>query len=67
MQNVHLEDWVGSGRVTIYIYLGVLCCEGGRCWSQDHVRWQALVLAVLNLQVLLPEHVNCQWKRPLGD
>jgi hypothetical protein len=32
-------------------------CEDGR-WmelAQDHVQWQALVLAVLNLLVLLPQ------------
>jgi hypothetical protein len=34
-----------------------ICCEDGR-WmelAQDLVQWQALVLAVLNLRVLLPE------------
>jgi hypothetical protein len=37
-----------------------ICCEDGR-WmelAQDCVQWQALVLAVLNLQVLLPQLVN---------
>jgi hypothetical protein len=37
-----------------------ICCEDGR-WmklAQDRVQWQALVLAVLNLRVLLPELVN---------
>jgi hypothetical protein len=35
-------------------------CEEGR-WmelAQDLVQWRALVLALLNLQVLLPELVN---------
>jgi hypothetical protein len=35
-------------------------CEDGR-WmelAQDRVQWQALVLAVLNLRILLPELVN---------
>jgi len=35
-------------------------CEDGR-WmelAQDRVQWQALVLTVLNLLVLLPELVN---------
>ena len=35
-------------------------CEVGR-WmelAQDRVQWQALVLAVLNLPVLLPELLN---------
>jgi hypothetical protein len=34
-----------------------ICCEDGR-WMElahDRVQWQALVLAVLNLRVLLPE------------
>jgi hypothetical protein len=38
-----------------------ICCEDGR-WmelAQDRVQWQALVLAVLNLGVLLPELANC--------
>jgi hypothetical protein len=33
-----------------------ICCEDGR-WmelAQDRVQWQALVLVVLNLRVLLP-------------
>jgi hypothetical protein len=37
-----------------------ICCEDGR-WmklAHDSVQWQALVLAVLNLRVLLPELVN---------
>jgi hypothetical protein len=37
--------------------LGDTGCEDGR-WmevAQDRVKWQALVLAVLNLRVLLPE------------
>jgi len=36
-------------------------CQHGR-WvemTQDHVHWEALLLAVLNLQVLLPE--SCNW------
>jgi hypothetical protein len=36
-----------------------ICCEDGR-WmelAQDPVQWQALVLAVLKLRVLLPELV----------
>jgi hypothetical protein len=35
-------------------------CENGK-WielAQDRVQWRALVLAVLNLRVLLPESVN---------
>ena len=35
-------------------------CEDGR-WmelAQDRVQWQALVLAVLNLLVLLPDLIN---------
>jgi hypothetical protein len=37
-----------------------ICCEDGR-WmelAQDRVQWQALILAVLNLRVLLPELVT---------
>jgi hypothetical protein len=37
-----------------------MCCEGWR-WmdlAQDRVQWRALVLAVLNLRVLLPEPQN---------
>jgi hypothetical protein len=37
--------------------LSEIVCEDGR-WmelAQDHVQWQALVLVVLNLQVLLPQ------------
>jgi hypothetical protein len=45
---------------TIKICLRDTGYEDGR-WmelAQDHVQWQALVLAVLNLQVLLSELVN---------
>jgi hypothetical protein len=41
----------------IELDLSEICCEGGS-WmelAQDRVQWQALVLAVLNLGVLLPE------------
>jgi hypothetical protein len=37
-----------------------MSCEDGR-WmelAQDRAQWRALVLAVLNLRVLLPEPVN---------
>jgi hypothetical protein len=32
-------------------------CDGGRCMdlTQDRVQWQAVVLAVLNFGVLLPQ------------
>jgi hypothetical protein len=43
-----------SNQTTVFREMG---CEDGR-WmelAQDHVQWQALVLAVLNLRVLLPE------------
>jgi len=39
------------------MYLREIGCEDGR-WmelAQDRVQWWALVLAVLNLRVLLPE------------
>jgi len=42
-----------NGKITLIL-------ECGR-WielAQDRVQWQALVLAVLNLRVLLPELVN---------
>jgi hypothetical protein len=39
------------------MYLTEVGCEDGR-WvelAQDRVQWRALVLAVMNLRVLLPE------------
>jgi hypothetical protein len=49
-----------SREDNIEIGLRKIRCEEGR-WmelAQDRVQWQALVLAVLNLRVLLPELVN---------
>jgi hypothetical protein len=44
-------------RISIKMNLVEVGCEDGR-WmelAQDCVQWRALLLAVLNLQVLLPE------------
>jgi hypothetical protein len=48
------------GKYNVKMHFRKMVCEDGR-WmelAQDHVQWQALVLAVLNLRVLLPELVN---------
>jgi hypothetical protein len=45
------------GWLVGWLDVSEICCEDGR-WmelAQDCVQWPALVLAVLNLQVLLPE------------
>jgi hypothetical protein len=47
----------GDGRIAFYIAFRGTCRNYGR-WmelAQDRVQWWALVLAVLNLRVLLPE------------
>jgi hypothetical protein len=47
----------GRWENIINVDLREICCEDGR-WmelAQDPVQWQALVLAVLNLRVLLPD------------
>jgi hypothetical protein len=61
MINVHVHGAEPSGSAItdfiIYISLWETGCEDGR-WmelAQDRVQWRALVLAVLNLRVLLPE------------
>jgi len=52
--NIHLEDREGDGRLKD---LSKISSED-KMWmelAQDRVQWQALVLAVLNLLVLLPQ------------
>jgi hypothetical protein len=53
-----VEPWGSATTVLVSkMDLNEMGCEDGR-WmelAQDHVQWQALVLAVLNLGVLLPQ------------
>jgi hypothetical protein len=56
-KNVYTEDRKKRREGNIKMDLRETGCENGR-WmelAQDRVQWQALVLAVLNLLVLLPQ------------
>jgi hypothetical protein len=52
-----LEDSEGNGMIILEMNLWQTGCEDGS-WiklAKDHVQWQAFVLAVLNIQVLVQE------------
>jgi hypothetical protein len=56
VENVYLEGW-GDRLITFRYHLIKIDCEDGRLIELvcDCVQWRTFALAVLNLQVMLPE------------